>query len=118
MDIVEKDGLFLDALDSERLWKLGNEFALHYNWLASNSIRNGARRYNLVFKIHFLHIIWYCRFQHHRAFWCYIYEDFVGRIKRLAVSCARGTPAHRLPYKVVAQYTIALGVKLSASGIA
>jgi hypothetical protein len=100
---------FLNDRQWQNLWRSANEFVLHYNWLTNYSIERGASRYSPAYKVHaFLHICQYAKHLHPRASWCYVYEDFIGRIKRLAVSSARGTSMHRLPRKVVAQYLVAL----------
>ena len=113
--LLENDSdLFMGPENAVLLWDLANDFVLHYSWLTKCSLRNGRFRYNLVYKLHsFLHQAFLARYLHPRATWCFIFEDFIGRVKRLAVASARGTAVHQLATKVVLQYRVALSVMMN-----
>ena len=113
-NIADEVGLFLSSESAEEVWADANEFVLHYDWLMKENLDRGRLLYNPAFKLHaFLHISYYTRYLHPRATWCYQYEDFIGRVKRLAVACARGSPMHRIPGKVMQQYRGAFNVAVS-----
>ena len=69
----------------------------------------GLCRYNATFKLHWLlHLAWFAQWLHPRGTWTYAFEDFCGRVKRLAIACMRGTPNYRLSRKALDQYCVAL----------
>ena len=114
--VTQDEGLFLDTYSSQKLAHLGEEIILHYNALTISSLDSGVLRFNPIFKCHFLlHITALSKWQHPRATWCYVFEDFVGRIKKLAVSGYHGCALHRIPQKVLEQYCLALAIMLKSA---
>ena len=112
--VVQTPGLFLDEHISRDLYDATNRFVLHYNMLTHTSMERQHLRYNPIFKTHaIIHIAWLSKWQHPRGSWCYIYEDFVGRIKRIALACYHGTKLANIPCKVLSQYRIALAVHVN-----
>ena len=104
-------GNFLDPYTSGRLLDLANDFVLAYNMLMSISLARDRLHYNPIFKLHHvIHIADFSKFLHPRLTWSYIFEDFVGRVKKLAVACYHGCPLHRIPAKIAAQYVFALAL--------
>lgn len=107
--IIDEPGLFLDDAASDNLWEAANEFLQEFDWLTKSSLERGQARYNPTFKLHWMmHICWSARHLHPRSTWTYGFEDFCSRVKRLAISCMKGTPSHRLSSKIPAQYKVAL----------
>ena len=103
---LEQPGLFLDRASAEALNRNAEEFVQQYDWLTQNS---GTTRYNPRFKLHWLlHLSWSARWLHPRATWTYAFEDFCGRMKRLAIACMRSTPKYLISKKISTQYRIAL----------
>ena len=103
---LEQPGLFLDRASAEALNRNAEEFVQQYDWLTQNS---GTTRYNPRFKLHWLlHLSWSARWLHPRATWTYAFEDFCGRMKRLAIACMRSTPKYLISKKMATQYRIAL----------
>ena len=105
--------LFLPPAASAELWRLCNEFCVHYDALTRLAAERGCLLYCPAYKIHMvLHICWFARYQAPRATWSYVYEDFVRTVKTMAISNMRGTQLHKIASKVVAQWLLAFSVRL------
>ena len=63
----------------------------------------------MLFKIlpkhhYYWHLLMRCRFHHPMIGCCLLDEDFVGRMKFVGASCARGTALHKIPEKVMEKW--------------
>ena len=70
--------------------------------------------FNVPIKMHVLqHILDRATFISPKATSCYRFEDFLGKIVKVAGSCVNGTPMRLIGPKVVDNYRVALGVRWS-----
>ena len=112
-DIIERNGMFLETADSDRLLVCTERFLLHYNLLATEAMQKGILYWSVVPKFHFLwHIAYFARFNSPRASWCYAFEDFVGKVQGSGMACVVGTPMHLVPAKIVANYLMAFSLHM------
>ena len=88
-------------------------FLLHYNKVASDSMKKGELLFNCTTKFREMwHIMDMGRFLNPRLSWCYSFEDFIGRLKRAAAACFSGTPMYNVPGKLMENYILALTLEL------
>lgn len=74
--------------------------ATQYSALSAECIHSKTLRFKFVPKIHFmLHIAAYSKFQNPRKSWTYSDESFMGILKAILQSCARGTKANNMGVK-------------------
>ena len=106
-----------DTLTAEAHLELTNcalRFFGHYEWLNAWGKEQERYVFHKVIKFHmFHHLIIDAKYLNPRAYWCFKGEDYVGRIARLAASCAFGVSAIRLSQKVAAKYRHWLHVRLT-----
>ena len=112
-EIIEAHGLFLEKVDSDRLLVCTEKFLLHYNWLATEAMKKGCLTWSVVPKFHFLwHIAFFSRYNSPRAYWCYAFEDFVGKVQGFGMACVVGTPMHMVPAKIFQNYMMAFSLHM------
>ena len=112
--IVDEAGLFIEGALADEVLVHCDAFLKHYSWLAEVSKTQGLLRYNVVTKMHYVwHICYFARFQNPKVMWCYIFEDFVGRVQKSAKACTSGTTMDRVPRKLFQNYVRALSRTLS-----
>ena len=111
--VCEDPHLFLPERAADELWQLANEVCVHYDSLTRLALQRGKLLYSPAFKVHaMLHLCRSALYQHPRATWSYVFEDFVGRVKELATSCMHGTPLHKIASKVVSQWLLGFSARL------
>lgn len=107
-------GLFLTRAEAKDMLDAGTKFSLHYNFASKHYLGIGIGVFNMPPKMHVLqHILKEAFYLSPRATSCYRFEDFIGRIVRVAGSCVTGTPMRLVGPKTLDNYRIALGVKWS-----
>ncbi|CAE7266703.1 unnamed protein product [Symbiodinium sp. CCMP2592] len=85
----------------------------HYGWLAKNAMQLGVMQYSIVQKHHLLaHYSDQCWSMSPRCCWAYGPESFMGIVKRIAVACCRGTPAHMQPKKILQKFSLSFDLLL------
>ena len=101
--------VFLPLDDAKIFEEQINEALLTYSWLGRRSDENG----DLLFKAPpKLHCMWHwgarARMLNPRRVACFIDEDFVKHMKKIAVSCMPGTALHKAPAKLLQKYRWAM----------
>lgn len=83
-------------------------YALQQHFLASD-----RKLFNVTIKFHYLcHLALSSVHLNPRLGWCYVGEDYMGKIKKVASSCLRGTPPHLVSAKIMRKYTLGLHMRL------
>jgi len=111
-DIARTDGIFHSDTDARTMQSSVMNLLAHYNWLAKAAETTGSKRWNTVLKHHMLgHIAMDSAFLHVRAGSTYIDEDFMGRMKSVAMKCTGGMALYRLGATVISKYTKGLWLR-------
>ena len=77
----------------------------HYSSLEAWARSMGYRRWGPIIKMHYaMHIAIQARVTNPRFGWTYMDEDFMGLLKQIAESCAKGTPAQGMVLKLCERY--------------
>ena len=93
--------------DFEAFKKAVDDFMAHYSWLAANALHEGLHLWSLVQKSHvLLHLAEQSEFMHPCLNWKYGSESFMGWTIQIASSCTSGTPAEKLPLKVLQKFRL------------
>ena len=93
--------------DFEAFKKAVDDFMAHYSWLAANALHEGLHLWSLVQKSHvLLHLAEQSKFMHPCLNWTYGSESFMGWTVQIASSCTSGTPAEKLPLKVLQKFRL------------
>jgi hypothetical protein len=104
-DLAGSTGLFHSHQDSAALLTKVQEMQAHYNWLAKAAEGRGEKRWNTVLKHHYMgHWAEDAQWLHCRAGATYLDEDFMGRMKTVAMKCTGGVALYRLGVIVLAKY--------------
>ena len=112
--IIDANGLFLPASDSEELLDLTEQFQQHYHWLFVTADARGDAQWLFTTKLHCLwHTMFFAKWLSPKASWCFSFEDFIGRLKSSGRACVHGTSMHKVPAKLVENYMIVLHLMLS-----
>ena len=112
--IIDKPGLFLESdRDAEALLYSVDHWLLHYKAL---HCMTGGVQFNITNKFHtFWHIAYLARYQHPRAGWTYVWEDFMGKLQRMCSALTDGTPHHRVALKAMENYELCVAESLRRS---
>lgn len=103
--IIDKTGLACTEDDALALLYHAECFLLQYNM--SGIIEEG--KFRMTNKFHGVyHLAYFARFQHPRAAWTYVWEDFIGRIQRIGKACLDGTKMHLVSNKIMENYHVAV----------
>ena len=111
--IIDKDGLFVSDDDATELLRLCELFLIHY--MACSSAHEWLMPVTNKFHVLY-HIAYFARFQHPRAGWTYVWEDFVGRIQKIGMACTSGTPMHLVSDKIMDNYSVGVSHTLRVIG--
>lgn len=110
-DIYDRSGVFLESpADGPLMLSSADEFLLHFAALHAMD----PDRYPLTsFRFHMMwHIAFFSRFLSPRATVCYVFEDFIGKVKVMGTSCTIGTPMHLVTNKIFENWVRALELQL------
>ena len=108
--LIEREPRHLSDEGSARLIRAGNAFLQCYGALAADCHQSGDALYYLIPKHHAVaHTLLDLEVERYNArfYQCYSDEDFVGRMKRIAIRCHPRTMAKR----AMQRYLIGVGVK-------
>ena len=112
-NLLEEHGFFLPTPAADEALSMYERFALHYNWLTNAALARGELAYNMTSKMHLLyHIIHSARWINPRAVWAYSFEDYIGKIVLAAHACTAGTPAHKVPEKLLQNWSTVMAMRL------
>ena len=86
-----------------------SECLLTYSAMARLAMERGDFRWSLVTKHHFMHHLGdQSKFLNPRTWWCYGFEDMMGKARTLGESCTNGTPALKVASRVLRKYMLAM----------
>ena len=100
-------GTFLTPREFAKAMTLGTEFLDAYKWLNAWSLEKGRNSFAIVAKHHtFIHMLWNSKFMNPTKHWCFLGEDYVGHISKLAHSVSFGVSSTRLTLKICPKYRV------------
>ena len=100
-------GTFLTPREFAKAMTLGKEFLDAYKWLNAWSLEKGRNSFAIVAKHHtFIHMLWNSKFMNPTKHWCFLGEDYVGHISKLAHSVSFGVSSTRLTLKICPKYRV------------
>ena len=115
----------MDSHSTEDAWSKGvstdfKQCGFAYNELMNSLCKFYGRRgltsmklFNIVPKNHYLaHICLMCAYMNPRLAWCYMGEDFMQKIRRLAGGCCRGNNAVNAGRKLMSNYRSGIAFEL------
>jgi len=115
-DTLEKSPRYLTSQQGFELYTLAKKFVQSLERLASIALRSNRQRWKFQPKLHpWLHIAedhWRLRYNYRHCH-CFIDEDFVGLVKRLAQKCHRG---ELLELRILCRYLLRLDSWVPGAG--
>ena len=100
-----REDMFLPLAKARAFQAKVGSFLQGYSALASLADHKGLLLWNMPSKFHWLwHLGDRARLMHPRVGCCLLDEDFVGKVKIIAHSCAFGTPGHLAPQGIFEKY--------------
>ena len=91
----------------EAFLKEANNMLQHYSFLATQAMKNGQHLYSMAQKHHMLlQLGEQAEHLHPRTTWCYGSESFMSIAKSIGSACTRGTPGHKVAYKVLQKFKL------------
>ena len=113
-DTCRANGLRIPLAEATAMVTSCDNFLVHYNWLAHNSMSRGDVNYNITTKCHTLwHLCYHARFLNPKAIWCFEFEDFVGTIITCAKGCMAGSPLRIVGRKTLENFLLVLQLRVS-----
>ena len=89
-----------------------NAFLQAYTRAGNLADRQNLLLFNAVPKLHWMwHMAARAKFLHPRRVSCFIDEDFVGHMKRIAATCVHGAKQHLVPKRVLLKYRWGVGLQ-------
>ena len=108
-----KDAVQLPESAVVELQSAVHAFLMCCSALAHKFREEGRPVFNVTVKFHYLaHAALQAKHLNPRLGWCYAGEDYMAKIKRVAASCLRGTPAHLVSGKMAAKYVQGMHARL------
>lgn len=89
-------------------------FHLSYDWLSKNALANDERLYGFSIKFHYTwHTCALAKYINPRLMWCYMWEDFMGKIITATKACLASTSPGQLGNKVLTNSLLVLFLNLT-----
>jgi hypothetical protein len=109
---MDNDAHYLPQNVADEVLQHATSFTQHFAWLARESLERRVRNWLMVPKHHYLlHLAAQCRWHSPRASWCYMDEDFVGKIAKVGQASLPGLGTQRVATAVCARTLMALSVR-------
>jgi len=113
-DIIDRNHFHLTAADAQLFGDVVQSFLQRYAWLCSDCQARDRKTWHLTIKFHMeIHLAEQSRFMNPKLGWNYGYEDFVGKVVRIAKSCLVSRAHVKVPEKVLSKYLLALSIRIS-----
>lgn len=105
---------FLSTQQFNKSMALGKEFLVAYQWLNEWSLEKGRNSFAIVAKHHtFIHLLWNSKFMNPTRHWCFLGEDYVGHMSKLAHSVSFGVSSTKLTTKISPKYRVLVHLLLT-----